>query len=246
MRGWASSPGRGLSSWGRLVVASATILGVVAAAVAVAYATSREDVVVRSTVRGALQGVVVDVSDGDVAVLGGGAAPSLAVRRTERSAFGREPEVRRTLRGGVLHLSARCPEGVLLRCATDWQLVVPDNVPVTVRTLAGDIDLAGYQGSAALRTDTGAIRVARFCGFTLEARTESGDIDARTPCPPERLQLRSRSGDVLAIVPPGRYRVDADSDGGSRRVQGLELAEDAPFQLQVLSGSGDVRVAGRR
>ena len=54
--------------------------------------------------------------------------------------------------------------------------------------------------------------------------------------------LRSRSGDVRAVVPAGRYRVDADSDGGSSRVAGLTPVEDAPFQIQALSTSGDVTV----
>jgi len=43
-------------------------------------------------------------------------------------------------------------------------------------------------------------------------------------------------------VPPGRYQVDADSDVGSRTVRGLTPAEDAPFQIQVLSSAGDVTV----
>ena len=49
-------------------------------------------------------------------------------------------------------------------------------------------------------------------------------------------------GDVHAIVPAGRYRVDADSDGGSSRIAGLTAVEDAPFQIQALSGAGDVDV----
>ena len=42
--------------------------------------------------------------------------------------------------------------------------------------------------------------------------------------------------------PAGRYRVDADTDSGSRRVVGLTPAEDAPFQIQALSTAGDVDV----
>jgi hypothetical protein len=43
-------------------------------------------------------------------------------------------------------------------------------------------------------------------------------------------------------VPAGRYRVDADTDTGSRRVAGLISAEDAPFQIQALSTAGNVDV----
>jgi hypothetical protein len=43
-------------------------------------------------------------------------------------------------------------------------------------------------------------------------------------------------------VPPGRYQVDASTDDGSRSVRGVSVAEDAPFQIQVLSSAGDVAV----
>ena len=47
---------------------------------------------------------------------------------------------------------------------------------------------------------------------------------------------------MKAVGPAGRYRVDADTDGGDRRVVGLAAADDAPFQIQALSGTGDVDV----
>ena len=53
---------------------------------------------------------------------------------------------------------------------------------------------------------------------------------------------RQRTGDVRAVVPPGRYQVDADSDVGSRSVHGVTAADDAPFQIQALSSGGDVTV----
>jgi len=88
----------------------------------------------------------------------------------------------------------------------------------------------------------GNISVGGYCGFLLQARADSGDVLASASCSPERLVLRSRSGDVRAVVPAGRYRVDADSDGGSSRVAGLTPVEDAPFQIQALSGAGNVDV----
>jgi hypothetical protein len=51
---------------------------------------------------------------------------------------------------------------------------------------------------------------------------------------------------VSVTVPPGRYRVDADSDTGRRAVRGLESADDAPFQIQALSSSGNVDVEAAR
>jgi hypothetical protein len=47
------------------------------------------------------------------------------------------------------------------------------------------------------------------------------------------------------VVPPGRYRLDAETAAGRRTVRGVTEATDAPFSLQALSSSGDVTVEGR-
>ena len=129
-----------------------------------------------------------------------------------------------------------------MRGERDGRVRVPDNIPVTVRTSSGDVRFNAYRGSASIATSTGDISVGGYCGFLLQARADSGDVLASTSCSPERLVLRSRSGDVRAVVPAGRYRVDADTDTGRARVVGLTAAEDAPFQIQALSTAGDVDV----
>ena len=86
------------------------------------------------------------------------------------------------------------------------------------------------------------VGVSGFCGFALRAKTQSGDVGAGSSCALERLELRSRTGDVRAVVPAGRYQVDAETDDGDRVVRGVTVAEDAPFQIQALSSSGDVAV----
>jgi DUF4097 and DUF4098 domain-containing protein YvlB len=131
---------------------------------------------------------------------------------------------------------------VLDVCSAHYRIAVPDNVRVTVRTTSGDVRFRSYRGSAQVDTISGDITVAGFCGFALRARTSSGDVSAGASCALERLELRSRTGDVRAVVPPGRYQLDADSDGGESRVRGVTAAEDAPFQIQALSSAGDVTV----
>jgi hypothetical protein len=51
---------------------------------------------------------------------------------------------------------------------------------------------------------------------------------------------------VRAVVPPGRYRLDADTNAGRRVVRGLTSDAGAPFAIQALSSSGDVTVEARR
>jgi hypothetical protein len=209
---------------------------------AVWWAVSSERRVTSYSVRGALSAVSLDLGSADAEIVGGRDDPVVEVRRTDSSSFGHAAAHRREVSGGVLRISSRCPRTVLGSCAADYRVSVPNNVPVSVQTGSGDVRLDGFRGSARIATATGNIGATAFCGFLLQARAESGDVSATAACAPERLELRSRTGEVHAVVPPGRYRIDADSDEGARSVRGLRPADDAPFQILALSGAGDVAV----
>jgi hypothetical protein len=119
---------------------------------------------------------------------------------------------------------------------------VPENVPVSVRADEGSIRLEDYRGSASLMTGDGSIVVDAFCGHALRASSTRGTIVASASCSPERLELRSGSGDVAATVPRGRYRVEATSGTGSARVRGVAVDPSAPWEIQAVSTGGDVSV----
>jgi hypothetical protein len=225
-----------------LVAVSACLIGVCLLVLGIWWAASREEQVASYAVRGSLNAVTLDLGDADASIVGGGDRVGVSVRRIERFAFDRRAVSRRDVSGGVLRIRSRCPTTVLGSCSASYRLTVPDNVPVTVRTGAGDVRVDGYRGSARIDTRAGNITVGEFCGFALQARAEAGDVLAAASCAPERFELRSRTGDVRAVVPSGRYRVDAVSDAGHSRVTGLVPAEDAPFQIQALSSAGDVEV----
>jgi hypothetical protein len=106
-----------------------------------------------------------------------------------------------------------------------------------------NIRLDGYRGSADIATDTCAINVEGYCGFVLGAASASGDVTVSTACSPERLTLRSDSGDVTATVPPGNYAIQAASNAGSTSVRGLIDDGGAPWAIQALSNTGDVRLS---
>ena len=127
-----------------------------------------------------------------------------------------------------------------------FRIAVPDNVLVNVRTSSGDVRIDGLNGSARVATGSGAVAVNGFCGFTLVATSSSGAVHGGAECSPDRIELRSGSGDVSATVPVGRYQVDAHSDRTAAVVRNLTVVEDAAFIVQALSGSGDVTVEGTR
>jgi hypothetical protein len=235
-----------VSPWGRVVALSALLVvgGAVALAVG-AFASTRERIV-SYPVNGSLRGVAFDLADGAIVIVGGGRRDAVTVERHERYAFGHDAESRRWVQDGVFRVRSRCPTAFMGRCRVSYRVTVPDNVPVEVRTGSGSVQVSGYRGSATVSTGSGDIRVAGFCGFSLDARADSGNVDANTACAPPKLSLRANSGDVTARVPLGRYDLDAESASGEEHVHGVDDTGESPFAITALSGSGDVIVEGTR
>lgn len=153
-----------------------------------------------------------DVGDADVVVAGGGSGTAVDVQRRERSAFGHLADTHRTVGEGVFRVRSRCPAALPDTCSVRYRVVVPDNVPVEVLTDDGGVRFSRYRGSARVTTGSGDVDVDGFCGS------------------------------VRAVVPEGRYRVDAQSASGRQELRGIASAPDAPFRIQALSSSGDVVV----
>jgi hypothetical protein len=57
--------------------------------------------------------------------------------------------------------------------------------------------------------------------------------------------LRTTTGDIHAVMPPGRYDLDSETSSGEQLVRGVVARPDAPYSVQLLSGSGDLAVEGR-
>jgi hypothetical protein len=233
---------RHASSWGWLVTVSAFALLTAGLVMAVWWAATDEERTATYQVRGSVTAITLDIGEADLQIVGGGSQPALQVSHTDRFSFNHPAEAERIVRGGELRLRSRCPAALVGSCSSAYRLRVPDNVPVRVRTTSGDVSSSGYRGSATVDTTSGSVDFDGWCGFNLQVRADVGDVRATAACTPQRLQLRSRAGSVQALVPPGRYRVDAESDEGKRSVRGVTTGDDAPFQVQALSTSGDVRV----
>lgn len=226
--------------WWWLVAASALVLVAVMATLAVWWAATRETRTTTYRVLGELSGIRLDLGDADVEIDGG--ATAVEVRRVDRFAYGAPADEDRSVEGGVLTIVSRCPRQVLGSCSAAYRLTVPDNVPIEIETSSGAVRISGVRASIQANTDSGPFSATGFCGFLLRASSETGDLSAVSECSPDRLELRSRSGDVRAVVPAGRYQIDAQSESGEEHVRGLIATEDAPWLVQALSTSGDVSV----
>jgi hypothetical protein len=236
---------RRASPWWVLVAASALVLAGVAVLMGVWWAASTTTREGHYRVVGTLSALELDLGAAPVEITGG-AGGTVDVRRTEHYAFGQPPRVTRGVQGSALRITSRCPQTILGGCDVSFRIAVPDNVLVNVRTSSGDVRIASLNGSARVTTGSGSVSIDGFCGFTLVATSSSGDVHGGAECSPDRIELRSGSGDVSAVVPAGRYRVDAHSDRVPARVRNLTVADDAAFTVQALSGSGDVSVEGAR
>jgi hypothetical protein len=228
-----------------VVVSALLVVGAAAVLVAGALASSRERRV-SYPVTGSLNGLSFDLGAGDIVIAGGGRRDSAVVERVEHYSFGHDAVTTRSVDGSVLSVRSRCPSTLLGRCSVSYRVIVPDNVPVDVRTTGGDVTLRDYRGSARVVTGDGHVAVDGYCGNSLELRTGNGDVAAGAECAPPRLVVRTGAGDARAVVPAGRYDIDAESTSGHAVVRGLTSSPDAPYTIQALSGSGDVTVQGRR
>lgn len=233
-------------AWGWIVTVSTCLVLGGAIALGAGWAASEERRTTRYEVRGSVARIVLDLGPGSATIVGGGDREAVAVSHTDRFSFGHPAVVERTAEDGVFSIRARCPSSVVGGCSTSYHVTVPDNVAVTVRTTSGQVRLVDVRGGARITTTDGDVDVERYCGFSLEARTASGDVRTTASCPPPLLDLRSRSGDVGALVPAGRYRIEAATNAGDARVRGLTDADDAPFAIRAASATGAVEIEADR
>jgi hypothetical protein len=232
-----------LRGWDAAVALSAALLGVVALAFVIGWIASSENERVAYAAPASVTRVELDVGAGDVTVTGGNGS-GVQIRRDDSSAFGRRPTERRQQTGGVLRVQSKCPRVVVGGCSAAYHVSVPGDVEIDVRTGSGRVRYLGFHGSARIQTGSGDVAVDAFCGFGLSVRSRSGSVKTIAACAPKALALASETGDVTAVVPPGRYRIRATSDTGRRRVSGVQPNATARFGIDARSHSGAVTVSG--
>ena len=139
---------------------------------------SRETRTTTYRVLGDLAGIRLDLGDADVEIDGG--ATAVEVRRVDRSPSAR-PSSEQPL--GRRRHAERSSRAARTRCsapaARPTALTVPDNVPLEIETSSG----IGAAVAACARRCRSAparatIAATGFCGFSLRASSDSGDVDA--------------------------------------------------------------------
>jgi hypothetical protein len=234
---------RGLSGWSLAVAASGAAVVAVALAIGIGWLASDHSSTTTYSVPRPLTQVDLQLSSGQ-AVIVGSSSSTLQVRRVDDYTFGHAAQEQRFMTGGVLHISSRCPRIVLGSCSASYELEVPQSVAVNVQTSGGDVRMTGFSGDAVLATHSGNVDVEAYCGFNLSARSGLGNLHVATACAPQRLDLVTASGNAVALVPPGRYRIAASSATGRQTVTGVVRDRSALFSIDAHSSSGNVAVEG--
>lgn len=179
---------------------------------------------------------VVQISKGDVDVIGAGAA-SEAVVEASWGGLGRGPLGVWTS-GDTLHVDARC-SGVGL-CGSDVRIALPDHLAIEVVADSGDVRVAGLAAPVVVSLGAGDLDVSGVGAVDLVAGAGDVRVDLW-----DRADVRVDlgAGDLDLDVPAGVWAVDIDARG-DLDVSGIQDDPSAPYSLTVRVGAGDTRVAG--
>ena len=156
----------------------------------------------RSATFGGVTALTVDLGFESLEVRGSSTASSVRMTRSYSWSFDR-PSVGATQAGGRLTVSSSCGFSVGRGCSGHVRLVVPEGLPVTVRTSDGSVLLRDLTGSVTSSTSDGHVTLRHLSGpvdassSRRRHRRERGDRPAHPP-DPRRLDPRQRPAQ-----PPG-------------------------------------------
>jgi hypothetical protein len=170
---------------------------------------------------------------------------------------------RADVQGSTLVVRGSCPHWSTW-CEVDYRLVVPadldvvadmDNGRITLRDLAGDVEVRGDNGPIELDRITGDVRARTSNGSVdgtglrsdrATARSSNGRVTLSFARPPTSVQADTSNGPVEVVVPDGpeTYHVRADTDHGATDVDvRTDPGSDRSIDAETSNGSVTVRYA---
>jgi DUF4097 and DUF4098 domain-containing protein YvlB len=227
-----------------VLLISGVLLVVCGVAVGVSEAFTHERTT-NATIARHIERVVVRAGTGHVNLQG--AQGSRVMVRQQLRWMWRKPRVSTRVEGSTLTVSAECPDSSALnRCKADLDLAIPFDADVVVRGDSGDISAERLAGHLELTTDSGDVEGRDLNPTEVRATTDAGNVDLDFATQPVWVHANSDSGDVDVTVPAGgEYRVDATTDAGDVRVEGVLRNDHAVRSISATADAGDVTVRGR-
>ncbi len=170
-------------------------------------------------------------------------------------------EVRRDQEPGELRIAANFPDPIdsARGYAADFDLVVPRDVRLVVRTTNGRVEVSRLNAALEADTSNGAVRVENVRGEVRVRTTNgaitlddiSGDVDARTSNGPIQIDAAG-PGSVRAVtsngpitIVGGRGNALASTSNGAIRLQLMEVPAEPNVSVRSSNGSITVDVPER-
>jgi hypothetical protein len=187
----------------------------------------------RSATFGGVTSLTVDLGFESLEIRGSSTASSVRMTRSYSWSFDR-PSVGANEAGGRLTVRSDCGFSVGRGCSGHVRLVVPEGLPMTVRTSDGSVLLRDLTGSVTSSTSDGHVTLRDLSG-PVNASSSDGGIDASGVT--GQLTLRTRDGSVHGSD-LRTSRVTAESSDG-----GIDLRfAAAPDRVQVQTRDGSIGV----
>lgn len=144
--------------------------------------------------------------------------------------------------GGDIRLTASCLPLVIPGCGGSVTIGVPVGTQFELQASGQDVDLAGIDGVATVRTGSGDVTGSDLALVDLGVTSTSGDVDLAFAQQPYSVKATTGSGDVDVEVPTGDLAYDVVTTSGSGDVQSdIESGgDDAEGFIAIETDSGDV------
>ncbi|WP_224391296.1 DUF4097 family beta strand repeat-containing protein [Pseudonocardia sp. ICBG1293] len=152
------------------------------------------------------------------------------------------PQVDQQLDGGVLRITARCPDGIMSRCQAGLVVTVPASSSAQVDLRAGGVEVEGLTGALDLRASAGAVTATGVGPGDVQANSGAGAVELTFAEAAADVSAESSAGGVEVRVPIGpAYEVTAEATAGSTEV-GVPDQPGADHRITARSSAGGVSV----
>jgi hypothetical protein len=183
--------------------------------------------------------VTSDVGDVRVRAVGADEAPRAVA--TLQSSFV-EPRV--TVDAGTrsASLEASCPGMNWFQiCQVGWEITVPADTTVTVRSAVGDIRITAIAGEVSATSRVGDVIVRESASSSLSLHSAVGDLTLVSTVAPENVRATSSTGDVTVSVPRDGTTYDVTLDTSVGDIANRIGSDPTSSRVVDLSSSvGDV------
>jgi DUF4097 and DUF4098 domain-containing protein YvlB len=184
---------------------------------------------------------------------GWGAGPDIDQRMAH---IVQNPPITQT--GNAVHVGEVGPEErrIYNNITIDYEISAPKSVALNLHTGSGDIEVDNLGRFLKAQTGSGSVRAHGVAG-PAELGTGSGDIDLEDTASGDvkastgsgSIRIHGLDGALNAKTGSGDIEADGSLAGSSRLTSGsgslrLHIGQNAHFNVDASTGSGDIRVAG--